>query len=149
LLAFIEVYQRDKEARDQLTNVVHLAKNCLNFRPRTVANVFRTLDKLLKRRGDKCLVLDVADLSIEAAQRTASLRSEDIIKGEAHALICGRSWVLQRVGRLHEAQAAAERSLTLGQDIGWDRNTAYCKKCMGRLFRIQAEQQQGAQRAAL
>lgn len=149
LLAFIEVHRRDKEARDQLVNAVDLAKKCLDTHPRRISNVFRILDKLLKRRGDKRLILDVANLSIEAAQRPASLRNEDVIKGEAHALICGRSWVLQRVDRLHEAQAAAERSLTLGQDIGWDRNTAYCKKCMGRLFRLQAEQQQGAQRVAL
>ena len=33
----------------------------------------------------------------------------------------------------------AERSLRLGEDIGWDRNTAFCRKCIGRLRRMQGE----------
>jgi hypothetical protein len=115
--------------------------------PRRVAQVFRLLDKLLKRHGNKRLVFEIADLSINAAQR--AIRDEEVIQGEAVALICGRSRVLQRISRLAEARVAAEKSLQLGQDIGWDRNTAYCKKCIGRLYRLEAEREQGERRTAL
>ena len=33
----------------------------------------------------------------------------------------------------------AEHSLALGRAIHWDRNTAFCLKCLGRLKRMQAE----------
>jgi tetratricopeptide (TPR) repeat protein len=147
LLAFIEVRRGDDAARSQVLNAVELAKKCAPSRPTVVVNVFRILDKLLKRRGDKRFILDVAELSLDAAQRAT--RTRQVIEGEAHALICGRSWVFQRVGRLAEARVAAERSLRLGDDIGWDRNTAYCKKCIGRLYRLEAERAQGKQKAAL
>jgi tetratricopeptide (TPR) repeat protein len=40
---------------------------------------------------------------------------------------------------LDQARLAAEHSLELGGAISWDRNTAFCKKCLGRLHRMQAE----------
>ena len=43
---------------------------------------------------------------------------------------------MQRVGRLDEALAEALKSLTLGDKIHWERNTAFCKKCLGRLYRM-------------
>src|SRR5436853_3342720 len=97
-----------------------------------------TLDKFLKRLGDKHLVHEVAQLSISAARRAHRTRRE--VEGEAHALICGLSWVLQRIGSLAQARAFAEASLKLGEDIGWQRNSAFCKKCIGRLYRMEAEQ---------
>jgi hypothetical protein len=54
-------------------------------------------------------------------------------------LICGVSWVHQRTGRLEQARLDAERSLAIGRDIGWERNTAFCRKCLGRLTRMEAE----------
>ena len=144
LLAFIEVYRREEIASSQVMNAVELAKKCADSHPRVVSGVFRTLDKLLKRRGDKHLVLDIAELSIEAAKRTT--RNKEVIENEVQALICGRSWVYQRVDRLDEARVAAEKSLKLGEDILWDKNTAYCKKCIGRLYRLEAEHEESREK---
>ena len=66
------------------------------------------------------------------------------MEDEALAVICGISWVYQRTGRLSEAAAEAERSLALGRAINWDRNTAFCLKCLGRLKRMQSENLQDA-----
>ena len=44
-----------------------------------------------------------------------------------------------RINRLDEADAYAIKSLEIGENINWLRNTAFCKKCLGRLRRIQAE----------
>ena len=44
--------------------------------------------------------------------------------------------MLQRVGHLDEALAEANKSLELGEKIRWERNTAFCKKCLGRLYRM-------------
>ena len=100
------------------------------------------MDRILKRRGDKRKVLDAANLTIEAAKAARhELRSDDDVRTEAKALICGRSWVLQRIGRLKEAMVDAERSLDLGQKTSWDRNTAFCHKCMGRIYRMLAVQE--------
>ena len=54
-------------------------------------------------------------------------------------MICGRSWVLQRVNRLDEAKTDAKQSLKLGNTLKWHRNTAFCLKCLGRLSRMEAE----------
>ena len=80
----------------------------------------------------------VANISLAAARRLP--RTEAKTKGEAVALICGRAWVFQRIGRLAEARADGEKSLQLGKSIEWYRNTVFCLKCLGRLFRIEAEQ---------
>jgi hypothetical protein len=47
-----------------------------------------------------------------------SNRTEEFVRYEAQALICGVSWVYQRIGRLSEAKVEAEKSHRLGQDIG-------------------------------
>src|SRR5262249_52658381 len=71
--------------------------------------------------------------AIEAARRRG--RGESEVKAEAQALICGRSWVFQRIDRLEEARGVSEKSLELGERGGGGRKTAYCKKCMGRRLR--------------
>jgi len=116
-----------------------LAEACAGPRPGVTATVFRALDKFLKDIGDKHLVLKIAELSIRAAREVAP-RTREVAEGEAHALICGRSWVYQRINRLADARVAAEESLQCGKDINWERNTAYCMKCLGRLLRLEAEQ---------
>src|SRR5262249_57048512 len=110
------------------------------------AVVFMAFDKLLKMWGEKPLVLERADRCMGAARCAPRPRRE--VEGEAQALICGRSWVFQRIGRLTEALVEAERSLQLGEDIGWERNTVYCKKCIGRLYRMLAEQEHDTQQRA-
>jgi lipopolysaccharide biosynthesis regulator YciM len=64
----------------------------------------------------------------------------EVLKGEAVALICGQSWVYQREGRLDLARVLAQDSLDLGKKIPWARNTAFCKKCLGRLYRLEAKE---------
>lgn len=129
LLAFIDLHKDTVASRHQIENAIQLAKESHIAFPNIVANVFRVLDKLLKERGDKHLVLEVAKLSIDAATRSSRTSRE--VEGEAQALICGLAWVYQRIGRLNEARVAAERSLKLGEDISWDRNTTFSKKCIG------------------
>jgi len=116
---------------------VALARVIQKSRPDLVARLFLKLDKTLKMTGDKHLVLDVAQLSIEAAHDSA--RTREVVEGEAQAQVCGICWVFQRIRRLEEARTYAKRSLDLGQQIGWDRNTAFCTKCIGRLYRMEAE----------
>lgn len=122
----------------QLRNIKELAQSCLKAQPKTVAGIFSRLDKILKDLGDKHAVLEIANLSVEAC-RIASPRTDAEVNNEARALICGRSWVYQRVGRLHEAVAAAERSLQLAKDAGLDATLAFAIKCSGRLCRMEAE----------
>jgi hypothetical protein len=139
VLSFIERRKYEHAAKVQVRNAIALAEVCADSRPEKTATVFRTLDKFLKDIGDKHLVLKIAELSIRAA-RKAIPRTREVAEGEAHALICGRSWVFQRINRLADARVAAEESLQCGKDINWDRNTAYCMKCLGRLLRLEAEQ---------
>jgi len=138
LLEHIRRSDRTPASYSNVLNAVALARRCSASHQEVVARVFMCLDKHLKDLGDKHLVLEVADLSIGSARRTHT-RTPQVVEGEAHALICGRSWVLQRVGRLEEARFEANKSLKLGEDIGWGRNSAFCLKCIGRLFRLQAE----------
>jgi tetratricopeptide (TPR) repeat protein len=140
LLAFINLTGRTEASRRQIPNVVAISHACATRRPDVVARVFMQLDKHLKDLGDKHLVLDLASLSVSSARR-ATPKTREEAEGEAQALVCGISWVYQRTGRLREAQTFAEKSLRIGEEIGWERNTAYCMKCIGRLHRLQAEAQ--------
>jgi hypothetical protein len=137
LLEFIRANKQNVTGWSQVANAVALGKACQSDDPELVSGLFWRLDKLLKRTGDKHLVLEVANLSISAAHRHP--RTETKAKGEAVALICGRSWVYQRIDRLGEARVDGEKSLQLGKDIGWDRNSVYCLKCLGRLVRMEAQ----------
>ena len=137
LLEFIGHHKKNSLGWEQVPNAIELAKVCQSEDHELVSGLFWKLDKLLKRTGSKQLVLEVAEMSLDAARRAP--RTEAKTKGEAVALICGRAWVFQRIDRLAEARADGERSLELGEDIGWYRNSAFCLKCLGRLFRMEAE----------
>lgn len=139
LLEFITRHKKSDLGRRQIGNAIALAKLCQTEDSELVSTVFPALDKLLKRTGNKRLVLEVANLSLAAARRLPS--TEKKTRAEAATLICGRAWVFQRINRLPEARADGEKSLQLGQDIDWYRNTAFCLKCLGRLYRMEAEQQ--------
>jgi tetratricopeptide (TPR) repeat protein len=143
LQALLDLVQPDPTSPTsvaQVGNIVLLAKQCAVSRPKLVAKVFHVLQKTLKRFGDKRRILDVARLSIDAARGVGADRTDEYVGYEAQALICGVSWVYQRIGRLEDALAAAKKSLQLGEDIRWWRNTTFCRKCIGRLLRIHAEQ---------
>jgi tetratricopeptide (TPR) repeat protein len=137
LLNSLESYVHSKELRNQILNIVSLAEKCFKSNPQLVANVFVKLDKIVKRLGDKYLVLRSANLSAEATLHAD--RDENIIKAEIKARICGISWAYQRLGRLEEAQAAASKSRDLAELIGSDEDLAFCYKCLGRLRRLEAE----------
>jgi hypothetical protein len=78
LLAYIHAHKNEKSGRNQVFNTVEIARKCSASCQPQVAQVFRVLDKLLKRRGDKHLVLEVADLSIGAARRPEQVRSKEV-----------------------------------------------------------------------
>ena len=140
LLSFIRSHQKHSNMDDQAKNAIELSRRCKASYPNSVAKLFGFVDKLVKGFGDKHLVLEVANLSIEAA-RSSPNRTADVVKGEAVALICGRSWVYQRTDQLSDAVAAGEASFELGEHIPWERNSAFCKKCIGRIYRMQAEKE--------
>ncbi len=138
LLDFIRANKNSDVGRRHIGSAIALAKASETAKPDIVARIFITLDKLLKRTGNKRLVLEVATMAVRAAGRSSRTPLE--LQGEAQARICGVSWVYQRIGRLEEAATEAKKSLEQGEAIGWDRNTAFCQKCIGRLCRMQAEQ---------
>ena len=143
--ALLDYVAKNKDkAIQQLRNISVLANEAAKLRPKPVARSFQIVDKALKQLGDKHEVLKAAKLAVEAARRTNefSQRTRDVVGWEAQALICGVSWVMQRIGRLPEARIHAQRSLELGESIHWDRNTAFCKKCIGRLCRMEGEAEQ-------
>lgn len=147
VLAWIRERRHLTISRSDIKCALTLAKTVSGHRPEDVARSFITLDKPVKRLGDKHLVLDAANLAIDSA-KVSRPRSKEVIEGEAQAYICGRSWVYQRINRLDDAKAAAAISRRLGEDISWQRNTAFCEKCVGRLCRLEAEREQNASRKA-
>lgn len=104
-----------------------------------MARVFGCLDKQLKRYGNKQLVLEVAKLSVSCARRVKP-RTTEVVADEARALICGTSWVYQRVGQLDKARADATKSEWLARNAGLHVSLAFCLKCRGRLCRMRAEE---------
>jgi len=137
-LAFTRANKTNDLGREQLENSVALVRECSVVNPLACLPSFHDIQGLLKRRGDKQLVLRAAELTVKAAQ-ACPLMFENARQAEAEALICGMSWVYQRTNRLAEAEALAIKSLDIGKHIQWHRNAPFCQKCRGRLRRIQAE----------
>lgn len=135
LLDFVKAQRDDFKSRQQIQNIIALSRACATDRPEAVIDVFGRVQSTLKAMGDKHLVLEIADLCLGCANR---LQTEAAARARALILICGKSWVYQRIERLDEAMALARKSLDLGNKIPWPRNTAYCVKCIGRLLRMQA-----------
>lgn len=118
---------------------IALAPVALKERPGLALKFFQATEHVIKNLGDKHLLLQVSEMCIHVAN-DPSERDRDLkAKAKAQAMLCGHSWVYQRTGRLEEAEVLAERSEQLGESIGWARNTAFAKKCRGRLARIRAE----------
>jgi tetratricopeptide (TPR) repeat protein len=137
LLRYIDRYNTIAEGRMLVPDVISLTRACYHLDPRAIIRVFPLIEKLLKRIGNKHLVLDLADLTI-AASHVPPI-DEPAARARAKALICGRSWAFQRLDDLDRARVEADESLRLGEEIGWQQNTAFCLKCTGRLVRLQAE----------
>jgi tetratricopeptide (TPR) repeat protein len=137
LLEFINKNEDTPAGRALVIDAVTLTRACFEETPKAIIYAFRKIEKLLKRIGNKYLVLELAELTIAAA--TQQPRSIDDARAQAHALICGCSWVNQRIDDLDAARSLAKKSLELGAEIGWDLNTAFCFKCVGRIMRMQAE----------
>jgi tetratricopeptide (TPR) repeat protein/alpha-ketoglutarate-dependent taurine dioxygenase len=140
LLNYIDDYQNDDEAFKQVDNAIALARKCATSDPKVVAPTFMKLDRHLKRRGDKHLILEVAELSISAARRIKPRERSDG-EAETRALICGVSWVYQRLpDHLDKARVAYDQARHLAQSMHLDESLAYCAKCLGRYHRLVAEQ---------
>ncbi len=144
-LQFISQNKSNAVGFAQVENAISLTRKCEIVNPTAATMTFGTLDKLLKRRGRKRDVLDLSRITVESARRV-SIPTEDVRKAEIKALVCGYTWVFQRIGEFADAELYAAQSQRLGADIGWQRNTAFCKKCIGRLRRVQAEQEQNLRR---
>ena len=136
LLTRVRRFDAHATTRDDIRNALVLA-GADAVRPDLVAKVFEVTQTPIKRLGDKRLVWRAATLSLAAA--STGPRNPENAQARARALICGQSWVLQRVNELEKAQAAALDSLALGEKLPWPRNTAFCLKCLGRLSRIRAQ----------
>ena len=137
LVEYIKKHEGPLGQTCQIDNVIALTKGCVGLNDAAAARVFGPLDKQLKSRGRKHDVLEMAKIAIECSRRAGP--SVEMSQIEAKARVCGLTWVYQRVGELDKAETCAVESLTLGEDLGWVRNTAYVQKCRGRLRRVQAE----------
>ena len=146
-LRYYAKYRHDAKGRAQLRNVVLIAKACAGLPVGPLVRLFNVIEKGLKGLGDKHLVHEIAEISIHACQRQP--RGTQEVEWEAQAIVCGVSWAFQRLGQLEDARSAAEKSLHLGEQIGYDLNTAFCHKCIGRLYRIMAEADNAHRKAYL
>jgi tetratricopeptide (TPR) repeat protein len=136
LLSFIKANRSSTTGKRQIDNALSLLKICEQQKLEIAVKGFSVLEKILKTRGDKKAVLALANLTVAIASASAS---EDARQAEAQVKICGLAWVYQRIGEFEKAEQAAAESLSIGEDLEWKRNTAFCYKCVGRLRRIRAE----------
>jgi tetratricopeptide (TPR) repeat protein len=134
-----------KEARPHLKNILRLTSAVMPREPQFAYELFDALDKPLKAIGDLEALLELSNVLLDAVNRHDRSRRE--AECEARVRICARSWVYQRTGRLTDAAADAERALDIATKIPSYENQAFCKKCLGRLRRMQAEAEPDQQRA--
>jgi tetratricopeptide (TPR) repeat protein len=142
LLKYIEFHKKEDKSLKQIDNAISLAEVCIEYHPQSVVQLFPTLDKLLKSRGNVQLVMDVAQLSIEAARYTKE-RSRETAEAVARCYVCGVSWAYQRMpGHLADARISYLKSRQIAEDINAHITLAFISKCLGRLCRIEVEQQE-------
>jgi len=142
LLEFLHSHETDKRAEVLLRTATLLSQECLRARPELALLLFQATEHIVKNLGDKHLLLEASNLCIDASRQisTGDAERRACAQARAQAWLCGVSWVFQRTDRLREARSWAHKSLQLGEDIRWDRNTAFARKCIGRLDRMEAEQ---------
>lgn len=142
LLNFLDRNETDSRAEAQVLNVVSFARTALFSKPSLSLPFFQATEHVVKNLGNKHILLEISRLCIDASALSAGIDAVACTRARAQAMLCGTSWVFQRTDRLQDARLWAEKSLKLGEDIGWARNTAFAKKCMGRLDRLEAEHHQ-------
>ena len=108
VLSSIGQHKGSEAPRFQIPNVIALAKACQRAVPERICRLFLILDKPLKQLGNKKLVLEVAEMAIENSRR-ASPRTHETAEAEAHALICGTSWVYQRIGSTRRSASGCRK----------------------------------------
>lgn len=126
----------------QVRNLLSLCEICIDAEPELVASAFPAFDKLVKTTGDFHIVLRLARLSVTAANKLhgrARGVNREVLLHKARTLVCGFAWVYQRVDKIARAREHAEESHQIGMDINSSTNTAFSKKCLGRLYRLEAE----------
>ena len=138
LLSYTDYHRRSALGRAQIPSVIALANACRKSHPALVSTVFREVNSHLKRIGNKKWVWETAEMSFAAANDVPGVRPPEVVQGEIVALVCGKCWYYQRNGDLLLAKAHAMKSLELGQMLVWPRNDAFCKKCLGRITRLEA-----------
>lgn len=139
LVDFLEAGPDVNTLRTQSHNVVVLCAVCLRSYPKQVALVFPRLDKRIKRLGNKQLVLQIADASVEGARLLGPSRTAQYTAAEVRSLICGVAWVRQRVGDLQAAREAITFALNQAAKLHSPADRAFGVKCLGRLCRMEAE----------
>jgi len=139
LLDWLKDYEMSPAAVGQLYNAMEISLECLRRRPGLALKFFQSTEHVIKNLGDKHLLLEMSELCVAAAKDSSPQDRDLRAKALAQAYMCGHSWVFQRTGRLREARMYAQKSLELGEAIGWARNTAFAKKCLGRMDRREAE----------
>jgi len=144
LIGYIHKHRKLAAVEGFLDAAFSLVDKCKDHDPRAARGLFDATDGILKRLGDKKRVAQAAEISIAASRHPN--RDDDDVKIEARALICGRSWVLQRIGEHEKALVEATKSMELGDKIEWRRNTAFCNKCLGRLHRMMGERETDAKK---
>lgn len=127
----------------QAPNIRRLAQ-LISDRPKYVADAFVAFEKGAKRFGDLWLTYELARMAYracaeagEGADVTEVRRLKD---NKVRSLICGISWVLQRVGELDQADDALTEAHELNAGTTDVANDAFLDKCRGRLKRMLAEQ---------
>ena len=150
LLAWLDKNETAETAGLVAHAALNLARIALRHRPGLALKLFQATEHVIKNLGDKHLLLEVSELCIHTANDPSPVDRHLKAQAKAQAMLCGHSWVLQRTDRHPEARVWAEKSERLGEDIGWDRNTAFAKKCVARIDRLAAEGSADAiQRASL
>lgn len=140
LLSWIEGHETAASAPIVARSAFDLGRISLKKRPGLALKLFQATEHVVKNAGDKHLLLEISELCLQAANDSSPIDRDLKARAKAQAMLCGHCWVYQRIGRLPEARLWADRSERLGENIRWDRNTAFAKKCLGRLDRIEASE---------
>lgn len=142
LFIFINKHKEGETINEQVLNAIAIAKKSIDACPHAVVPLFTVLDKLLKSTGDLQLVMDAARLTIDAAKQiNEDERTDEQAEHVARAYVCGVSWVYQRIpGHLDDARSAYLDSRSIAEGIEAHVTLAFISKCLGRLCRMEAEQ---------
>lgn len=138
LVTWCQAHERDNRVVLALDSLSRMAYCLKDIDPESLLELFDRVEPSLKSVGDFNLMMRFG-LMVEEVCKASERSDRHLIERQTQATTCAKAWVLQRIGRLKDADNQLVEDEELTRLAGEVRGLAFTLKCRGRLRRLMAE----------